>query len=496
MMAGAIIAQFLGDSGHGNWVLLTIAVVMRANYGLTRQRRDDRVVGTLIGCVVAAGAVAWLPAGALVAVQGLSLAVVHSFVRLNYRLASVGASVMALVSLHLVQPSLPAPVLARLADTLIGAAIAHLFSYVWPHWEFREAPRVATGLLARLATFASVALNPETGVHDYRLARKNMIEALAALSDSAGRMSIEPTATRKGLDEMAALLIASYGLVAQFSAARLDARLGVAPAPDSGARDWLQAQLAPKVRRRPTHRRRPGRSPPPRSPWSGRPNDTGARAKSRLAKGNRVGAQENGRRDRRRCSSGPEEQGDEKDGEHQKDKKVRDHRDGLLRVSIPFHEVLDAGQPVKEASRDRRRRDPPRIEKGARPEQPNGEIPESKFLDDAQRPRVPDPKDRLRGEAGIGDLAQAGEDQPDADRPEDEPFANEQCQVGAAVRKRRFGDDGDDRKCAHQQQAPISNMTTVRYMTVPPLRPTTALDIRFPQNWIRSDEARFLAGAA
>ena len=31
MMAGAIIAQFLGDSRHGNWVLLTIAVVMRAD---------------------------------------------------------------------------------------------------------------------------------------------------------------------------------------------------------------------------------------------------------------------------------------------------------------------------------------------------------------------------------------------------------------------------------------------------------------------------------
>ena len=47
---------------------------------------------------------------------------------------------MALVSLHLVQPSLPAPILARLADTLIGAAIAHLFSYVWPHWEFGRRP--------------------------------------------------------------------------------------------------------------------------------------------------------------------------------------------------------------------------------------------------------------------------------------------------------------------------------------------------------------------
>ena len=160
MMAGAIIARFLGDSGHGNWVLLTIAVVMRANYGLTKQRRDDRVVGTLIGCVIAAGAVAWLPAGALVAAQGISLAVTHSFVRLNYRLTSIGASMTALVSLHLADPSFPAPVLARLADTLIGAAIAHLFSYVWPHWEFFEAPRIAKRLLGRLAAFAGVTLNP------------------------------------------------------------------------------------------------------------------------------------------------------------------------------------------------------------------------------------------------------------------------------------------------------------------------------------------------
>ncbi len=242
MMAGAIIAQFLGDTGHGNWVLLTIAVVMRANYGLTKQRRDDRVVGTLIGCVIAAGAVAWLPAGALVAVQGLSLALLHSFVRLNYRLASVGASVMALVSLHLAQPWLPAQVLARLTDTLIGAAIAHLFSFVWPRWEFSEAPRIASRLQAQLAAFAAVALKPGVMRQDYRLARRNVIEALAALSDSAGRMSIEPMAARKGLEEMAALLIAAHGLIAQLSATRLAMRAG-APAPDEATRDWIGARL-------------------------------------------------------------------------------------------------------------------------------------------------------------------------------------------------------------------------------------------------------------
>ena len=183
MMAGALVARSLGSEQHGNWVLLTIAVVLRANYGLTRQRRDDRVIGTLVGCVAAAGFVAYLPLGALVAVQGSSIALLQSFVRLDYRIASIGASVSALVSLHLAQPDLPAPILARLADTLIGAAIAHAFSFVWPRWEFLEAPRIASRLQDRLSVFAGVALRPEASNLEYRMARKNMIEALAALSE-------------------------------------------------------------------------------------------------------------------------------------------------------------------------------------------------------------------------------------------------------------------------------------------------------------------------
>jgi uncharacterized membrane protein YccC len=243
MMAGALVAQSLGDDRHGNWVLLTIAVVMRAGYGLTRQRRDDRIIGTLVGCVLAAGSVAYVPAGALVAVQGLAVAVTHSFARLNYRIASTGASVTALVSLHLVQPWVSAPILVRLADTLIGAAIAHLFNYFWPRWESYEAPGLASRLQTQLAAFAAAALGGDVSEHDYRLARKNVIEAMAALSDSAGRMSIEPMTARKGLDEMAALLIAAYSFVAQLSAARLAVQIG-APSADPAIRDWLQAFLA------------------------------------------------------------------------------------------------------------------------------------------------------------------------------------------------------------------------------------------------------------
>ena len=249
MMAGGLAATELGGEGHGNWVLLTIAVILRPGYGLTRQRRDDRLVGTLIGCVVASGAVAYVPVGALVAVQAGSLALTHAFVRQNYRVASIGASMMALISLHLIDPHGAAPVLARLADTIIGAAIAQLFNFFWPSWEIVEAPKLARRLLARAAGFAAVALREDAPDQDYRLARKNLIEAVTALSDSAARMGGEPRGAQRGLDEMSAMLIAVSVFVAHVSAARLDiqaAEVSDAPMASGGmepTRTWLIARL-------------------------------------------------------------------------------------------------------------------------------------------------------------------------------------------------------------------------------------------------------------
>jgi uncharacterized membrane protein YccC len=237
MMAGGAVAVELGGERHGNWVLLTIAVILRAGYGLTRQRRDDRVIGTLIGCVLASGAVAYVPAWGLLIVQALALATAHGFARLNYRVASVGASMMALVSLHLAEPNFSSPMLARLVDTLIGAAVAHLFSYVLPNWEVTEAPRIVRRLIDRAADFADIALRRDAPDQDYRLARKDFMEALAALSDSAARMGGEPRAARRGLDEMSAMVVAASIAAAHLSAARIDAL-----DPDATAEDALQLE--------------------------------------------------------------------------------------------------------------------------------------------------------------------------------------------------------------------------------------------------------------
>jgi uncharacterized membrane protein YccC len=184
-----------------------------------------------------------VPNWGLLGVQALALAVAHGFARLNYRVASVGASMMALVSLHLAEPNFPSPIVARLADTLIGAAIAHLFSYVLPNWEIAEAPKIARRLKARAAAFAEVALRFGASDHEYRMARKDFMEALAALSDSAARMGGEPRAAQRALDELSAMVVAAGAAAAQLSATRLDAREA---GPEAG--EWLEAERAGAAR--------------------------------------------------------------------------------------------------------------------------------------------------------------------------------------------------------------------------------------------------------
>jgi uncharacterized membrane protein YccC len=224
MTAGAIVTHALSGVRHGNWVLLTIAVVMRASYGLTRQRRNDRVIGTLIGCVLAAGLIAVSPVFVLVVAQVAAVGAAHAFARLRYKITAIAASISALLSVHLSDPTEAIPVLTRLADTLIGAAIAHLFSHILPRWEFNEAPRLAAKLQADLADFARTALDLGAADQDYRLARRKIIESIAALSDSASRMGGEPQAVRRGLGELADMLISGYVLAANISAARFMTR--------------------------------------------------------------------------------------------------------------------------------------------------------------------------------------------------------------------------------------------------------------------------------
>jgi uncharacterized membrane protein YccC len=218
---GYALIEFVPGLGHGNWILLTIAVIMRAGYSATTQRRDQRLFGSVLGCGLA-GALLWINSpGLLLGVQLLAVAVAHAYVKVDYRVTSVAATVMALLGLHLIDPVAAAPVGARLVDTVVGAGVAFLFNFLLPQWESQSAPQVAQGFLRALHRYADRALRWDAPEQDYRLARKTLMEAFSALGESAGRMRADPAAQRDLWPEYSKLIATAYVAAAQIVTVRL-----------------------------------------------------------------------------------------------------------------------------------------------------------------------------------------------------------------------------------------------------------------------------------
>ena len=212
---------------HDYWIFLTIVVVLRGSLAQTLDRRNSRVVGTLIGCTVA-GALLYVhtPIALLLVIATLAQAFAHAFAVKRYLVTAVAATVLGLLQVHMLNadsnPSFEA--LERIADTLIGTAIAWAFSYVLPSWERTQIAALVQRTLAAQARHAREALGlwqlqavdnePELR---WRLARREAYDSLSALVQAAQRSLSEPRAVRPPLEPLGRLLAYSYQLQAQLT---------------------------------------------------------------------------------------------------------------------------------------------------------------------------------------------------------------------------------------------------------------------------------------
>src|SRR4029077_6771466 len=96
MAAGLGLTLFFPRFAHANWVLLTIALIMRANYSVTRQRRWDRVTGTLMGCALAGTFINTFPPALLLLFIVFAVGTSHAYGQVAYRITAIGASVSSL----------------------------------------------------------------------------------------------------------------------------------------------------------------------------------------------------------------------------------------------------------------------------------------------------------------------------------------------------------------------------------------------------------------
>jgi uncharacterized membrane protein YccC len=242
---GLIVAAHLPYASHGYWIVLTIVVILKPSFSMTKQRRADRLVGTLIGCVLTAVILHFVHAPvALLGFLFLATIAAPAFVILKYRYTAIAASMQILLQLALLVPGTNHVIAERLFDTLIGAAIATLFSFVLPSWEYRALPRLITSVLKSNQRYIEASRDLLQGkVTDdfvYRLSRKRFMESLAGLSSALVRMLDEPLSKQRAVEDINQFIVQNYLVVAHVAAIRLLLRRHVAGMPDHAVNAILQ----------------------------------------------------------------------------------------------------------------------------------------------------------------------------------------------------------------------------------------------------------------
>jgi len=217
MTTGLLLTLLFPRFAHANWVLLTIALIMRANYSITRRRRWDRISGTLIGCALAVFFINTLPAPLLLVAIVLAVGTSHAYGTVKYRVTAIGASISSLLLLHFVDPLVHPQFFERIVDTLIGGGLSWAFGYLLPSWEREDLPKTVQGLLKADAAYAAAALTRHHVMPRYRLARKKALDAVAQLSGAIRRLADEPNANRRALASLGELLGAHYLLASDLS---------------------------------------------------------------------------------------------------------------------------------------------------------------------------------------------------------------------------------------------------------------------------------------
>lgn len=224
--AGLLIAEHLPYASHGYWIVLTIAIVLKPTFSMTKQRRSDRLIGTLIGCTLTAIIVHFVHApAALLAFLFIATVATSAFVYVKYRFTAIAASMQILLQISLLLHTTEHVIGERIIDTFIGVAISSFFSFVLPSWEYRALPQLIANVLNANQRYIEASCDLLIGkVSDdfvYRLRRKGLFDSLAGLSSALVRMLDEPASKHRAAEDIHLFIVQNYLIVAHVAALRV-----------------------------------------------------------------------------------------------------------------------------------------------------------------------------------------------------------------------------------------------------------------------------------
>jgi len=198
------------------WVLLTIMVILKPGYGLTKERNLQRLLGTTIGGVIGAIILITVPSEiARFILMIFFFLTAYSLFRVNYIVAVLFMTPYVLIMLSFTGLNTLEIAKERIFDTFLGGMIAFLSSYIiFPNWESFQIKNNLNQLLIANYNYLSQAVRILSGetitVINYKLSRKELYIASANMGSTFQRMLSEPKWRQKSTKEVNRFVILNH----------------------------------------------------------------------------------------------------------------------------------------------------------------------------------------------------------------------------------------------------------------------------------------------
>jgi YccS/YhfK family integral membrane protein len=213
---GYLVTKVFHYGHHSYWVLLTIIVILKPAFSLTKQRNYQRIVGTLAGGAIGILIVVFIPNKIAQFIFLLIFMVgTYSFQRINYVISVIFMTPFVLILFNFLGAGNLNIAEERIIDTLIGSAIAFTASYlIFPSWESEQIlqyqQKMLEANLAYLQKLAEVLSGKKIYIEDYKLARKHVYVHSANLSAAFQRMMSEPKRKQKKAKEVQKFVVLNH----------------------------------------------------------------------------------------------------------------------------------------------------------------------------------------------------------------------------------------------------------------------------------------------
>ena len=201
------------------WVILTIVVIMRPGYGLTKKRAQSRFLGTLIGGIIGILTLTIIHNTIILSTLAvIAMLLAYWFSTSDYKLGVTFVTFYVILIYGVLTHTAEYLLIFRILDTAIGASLAFLATmFVWPTWEYHSVNKHLESSLKALKhyivevkNFYIVKGEPTTA---YKLGRKNAFIQVGNLMASFQRMIQEPKRKQTKRAELYELAVLNQTLV-------------------------------------------------------------------------------------------------------------------------------------------------------------------------------------------------------------------------------------------------------------------------------------------